>query len=492
MGEAVERVTAWVPPLKTVPYKHQMDVLQRSWDKRDWALFLEMGTGKTKVTLDTLALQFRGGLIDRALIVAPKGTYRNWADKEIPQHLPDWCGARVCVWSPEQTKRKTAEIESIMKAGQGLALFVVNVEAFSTDRGKAAAERFLKGGKPAFVVDESTTIKNPKALRTKAVIKLGKLARYRRILTGSPVTKSPLDLFAQCAFLDTRYLGHGSWFTFRNRYAIVVNQKMGQRMIPKITGYQRLDELNKILDRFSSRVLKKDCLDLPEKIYHLREVDLTPEQMRAYEQMRRQAIVTLEGTPIVTAASAISQLLRLHQIACGHLPRDVGDPRPAIELPTKRIDALLEAIEETDGKVIIWAAYTADILRIAEELRKAHGPYSAVTYYGATSDADRSMAVAAFQDEAAKVRFFVGQPRTGGYGLTLTAADTVIYYANSHDLEVRLQSEDRAHRIGQTKPVNYIDLLAPDTVERKIVEALRGKLNISTAVLGDGWKEWLI
>jgi SNF2 family DNA or RNA helicase len=216
---------------------------------------------------------------------------------------------------------------------------------------------------------------------------------------------------------------------------------------------------------------------------------LTDEQAELYNQMKRMALAMLEDGQMTTTATALTQLLRLHQICCGHLKTDDGEIR---EIKNNRLDALLDCIEEVSGKVIIWASYTHDILAIERALSKAYGGGCAATYYGATEGEERQKIVTRFQDPDSDLRFFIGQPKTGGYGLTLTAASTMIYYSNSYDLEVRLQSEDRAHRIGQTKSVTYIDLITPKSVDEKIVTALKNKINIATQVLGEELKEWLI
>ena len=215
---------------------------------------------------------------------------------------------------------------------------------------------------------------------------------------------------------------------------------------------------------------------------------MTSDQVRAYEDMKTMALALFDQG-MTTTVNALTQLMRLHQIVCGHTKLDDGT---VISIPTKRIDEMLSVIEETSGKVIIWAGYRHDIDSIKLALQKVYGMTAVGTYYGDTEEEERQRVVREFQDEDSELRFFVGNPRTGGYGLTLTAASTVVYFSNSFDLEVRLQSEDRAHRIGQTKSVTYVDLMVPKTVDEKIVKALRGKIDIANEVLGEELKEWLI
>ena len=475
---------------KTNPYDHQRKALEASWAEEYYALFMEMGTGKTKVAIDTMAVLYEAGKINAALIVAPKGVYDNWFKNEIPAHLPDRIERTLLRWTPAKTKRMEIDLKDFIVGDlNGIKIFVMNIEAFSTSRGTDAATAFLyQNPNNLVVVDESTTIKNRKAARTKNIVKLQEYSKYRRILTGSPITKSPMDLFSQCDFLKNKALGFNSYFAFQARYANIQQRTMGHRSFQQIVGYRRLDELSEKLDTFSDRVLKQDCLDLPEKVYVRREIEFTPEQKKLYTQMKKLALAKLESGELATTASVLTQIMRLQQICCGFIQPDEGEIET---IPSNRLKELLELSDEVQGKAIIWATYTHDILRIEEELKLRFGPDSVATYYGGTPQDQRQEIVTRFQDKADPLRFFVGQPRTGGYGITLTAANTVIYFSNSYDLEIRLQSEDRAHRIGQTNKETYIDMVSPDTIDEKILQALRSKIDIAGQVLGEDAKDWL-
>ena len=474
---------------KTKPFKHQADAIKESWFKEYYALFMEMGTGKSKVAIDNIGMLYERGFVNAALIIAPKGVYDNWVKGEIPTHLPDRIQRDVLRWEPKRTKGFAKRLEDfVMEDFIGVKVFVMNIEALSTARGANTAGRFLvQNPENIVIVDESTTIKNRKAARTKNLQVLHKYAKYRRILTGSPITKSPMDLFSQCSFLEEKALGYNSYFAFQNRYAIVRQQKMGQRSFSEIVGYRRLDELNEKLTQFSKRVLKSECLDLPDKLYTKRYVALTDEQKRLYDQMKDMALAMLENGELATTTSVLTQIMRLQQISCGHFTPDVGETR---SLDSNRLDELLNITEELQGKCIIWASYTHDIQRIYSALRDCFGPEAVALYYGDTAQDMRQDTVERFQDPNNPLRFFVGQPRTGGYGITLTAATTVIYFSNSYDLEIRLQSEDRAHRIGQSNPVTYIDLVSPDTLDEKILTALKNKVNLAETVLGEETRQW--
>ena len=477
---------------KTTPYKHQQEVFDTSCEENYYALLMEMGTGKSKVAIDTMGYLFEKKEINTALVIAPKGVYDNWFQKEIPVHLPERIKTLIVRWQPNFTKKFTEDITKLAlreESDDSLHILVMNIEALSTKKGAASALRYLELNPDNMViVDESTTIKNRAAKRTKTVIDLGRAAKYRRILTGSPITKSPMDLFSQCAFLSSKALGFSNYYAFQSRYAVLQKRTMGHRSFQKLVGYRRLDELSEKLETFSARILKRDCLDLPDKIYMSRVVELSDEQVSVYNQMKELALAQVTNGELATTASILTQLMRLQQIVCGHLRTDDGEIQ---ELKNSRLSALMEIAEEVQGKAIIWATWTHDIQAIAQALRDRYGDEAVATYYGETPQEERQEIVTRFQDEESELRFFVGQPRTGGYGITLTAADTMVYYSNSYDLEIRLQSEDRAHRIGQTKSVTYIDLVTPDTTDEMILDALRRKINIASTVLNEDFGDWL-
>ena len=471
---------------KTKPYNHQMTALEKSWNKESYAYFLEMGTGKTKVLIDNLAMLYDKGKVNGALIIAPKGVVGTWYSNELPTHLPDHIENVTVLWQANINKKQQDSLDTLFSEGEGLHIIIMNVEAFSTDKGKEFASKFLSCHETLMVIDESTTIKNPSAKRTKSILSLAKDAKYRRIMTGSPVTKNPLDLFSQCYFLDPFHLDFSSYYAFRNRYAEMKTLHMHGRSIQVVDSYKNLDELSVQLKTFSYRVLKEDCLDLPDKIFIKRQISLTPDQRKLYDQMKKQALAILEGK-VSSTQNALTQLMRLQQITCGHFTDDNGSTQP---VANNRITELMDILEDVEGKAIIWAHYQYDIKNIIKEVEKVYGPGSVVDYYGLTPKEVRQDHIKSFQDDP-KCRFFIGTPATGGYGITLTAANTVIYYSNGYDLEKRLQSEDRAHRLGQKKPVLYIDINAEDTVDEKIVKALRKKINIASEVLGEELRSWI-
>ena len=464
---------------KTTPYEHQRNALIKGAKELNFAYFLEMGTGKTKVAIDNVAYLYQEKLINTAIVIAPNSVYKNWI-KEIETHSPitDYT---MFIWKDDI--KINYQIDK-------LNYVLMNIEALSH---KSGFEFLLKlvidtGQKAMMIIDESTTIKNDKAKRSKNICKLSPHVKYKRILTGSPVTKSPLDLYQQCAFLSKDLLGYPSFVAFRARYAVMKQINMGPNRVILIPQYYtNLDELEAKIKKFSFRVRKVDCLDLPEKIYQQRYVNLTKEQIKVYEELRKYARSVIEDKE-VSFANKLTEILKLHQVCNGYLKTDDGEIVPFDNDP--KLEELLSIIEESDGKFIIWANYIHNIKTIVKTLRKEYGDESVVCIYGEITTENRKKAVEEFQGND-KVRFFVGNPSTGGYGLTLTAASYVVYYSNNYNLEIREQSEDRAHRIGQTKSVTYIDLIIDKTIDSHIISALKRKIKISAETMGEEIKNWI-
>jgi SNF2 family DNA or RNA helicase len=471
---------------KTKPYAHQLTALEKSWNKENFAYFMEMGTGKTKVLIDNVAMLYDKGKIDGALIIAPKGVVKTWYEQELPTHLADHIENVSVLWQANITKGQQEKLDSLFEIDSALHILVMNVEALSTEKGVKFASKFINSHKTLMAIDESTTIKTPTARRTKNIIKMGVNAKYKRIMTGSPITKNPLDLYTQCEFLDPWLLDFASYYAFRNRYAEMKTMHLRGRSIQVVAGFQNLGELSDKVKDFSYRVLKEDCLDLPPKNFVKRHITLTADQKRIYEQMKKHAIAML-NKKVTTTVTVLTQLMRLHQITCGYVTADDGTIQ---EVESNRLNELMSVLEETEGKVIIWANYQFSVSDIIQKITKVYGPDSYVHYYGLTPQEDRQDYIRKFQNDP-KCRFIIGTPQTGGYGITLTQANTVVYYSNGYDLEKRLQSEDRAHRIGQKKNVTYIDIIAEDTIDEKIVEALRSKIDIASQVMGEELKEWI-
>ena len=472
---------------KTKPYGHQLDALKASWDKEVFAYFMEMGTGKSKVLLDNAAILYDKGEINALLLIAPKGVYKNWFDSEIPTHMVNHIDKKMVLWQANINKGQQKKLDTLFEPGSDLRILIMNVESFSSGNGSEFAYKFLSAHPKSMVaIDEATTIKTPTSNRTKNILKLSNHCKYRRILTGSPVTKSPLDLYSQCAFLDPWLLDHQSFYTFKARYSICKKIQVNGRQIEIVVGYRNLGELSEKIKTFSQRVLKEDCLDLPEKTFVKHYVELTKEQKKVYEQMKKEAIAFLDGK-MQSSATVMTQLMRLHQITCGHFTADDGTIK---DLPCSRLTELMNVLENIEGKTIIWSHYTHDVKRIIKEIKKVYGEDSVVDYYGATDTDARSANIKKFQTDD-KCRFFVGTTHTGGYGITLTAGSNMVYFSNGYDLEKRQQSEARIDRIGQTKKMTYIDIMTEDTIDERIVKALRNKVDIANTIMDEDFREWI-
>lgn len=471
---------------KTKPYAHQEEIWNQTRDSFWWAYFLEMGTGKTKLLLDVAGHLFCKGKIDTLIVTAPNGVYGNWVHKEIPEHLS--VPYRALAWRQHDLstmKWKHAWKRLLVTEGQ-LAVYCCNIESVRTPNGFAHLMELLNKRKALWAIDESTTIKNPKAMQTRACLRLAPKAAYRRILSGSPVTQGPLDLWSQCRFLHPYALPYQTWTGFKAAFAIEQRMILGQRTFQKIVGYRNLDILQDYLKRFSSRVLKSECLDLPEKIFTTRQITLHKEQERLYKEIRQKARAELttkqmEGT--ITADHVLTAMHKLHQIVTGFVRDDEGLDH---ELPNNRIEEVLQVAHETGEKMIIWCAYVKNIQMLTAALEKEFGRDCLVSYYGETSGHDRAAAIKRFQEDES-CRFFLSN-ETGARGITLTAAHTVIYFSNTPNLDTRMQSEDRAHRIGQRNPVTYVDFLTPKHMDEYFLGLLLKKRDIQDEILNH-WQE---
>lgn len=479
----IKDITQFTPfQFKTDPYSHQREWFTTTCNMEYFAFFWEMGAAKSKVIIDTAAWLFLQQEIDGVVLVSDKGFYRNWDNKEIPIHMPDNIPYKSRVWDASAGVKEKRKVMEIMEATDDqLDILTINVESLAHKSGQEVLDRFIKNHYVLFVIDESTSIKNPRAKRTKAAIRFGQMCDYRRILTGTPITQSPLDLYAQCEFLNPGLLGHRSYVSFKSRYAIEEVQTLGSRSFKKIVGFKNLDELKDLIKGFSSRILKSEVMDLPDKLYQTVEVERTKEQVQAYNNLRQFALHQINGGD-VTITSALTLLLRLHQINCGHIKDDDGR---VSRIPSNRGRVCIDFVEEylvEPNKAIIWCNNIEDIKIVGEELSSRGIRH--VTYYGEKNSEQRAQALEHFENNP-EVKVFVATPATAGKSLTLVQANLVIYYSNGYKLEDRLQSEDRCHRPGQKNNVTYIDLVSPGTVDEKVVKSFKDKKNLADMVIED-------
>ncbi len=473
---------------------HQAIALDRMKGRKHYGLFMEQGTGKTWCLLADAERLYKAGEIQGLLVIAPNGVHSNWVRREIPRHMSVQHTARA--WRSGAGKRQLERICEVFESSRkGLRIFAINIDALITKKGFAFAQDFASMFKVMMVVDESSRIKNPTAGRTKAVMALRRHAHYARIATGTPVTNAPVDVFSQMEFLQGGLLGTSNYRAFFAEYAelMKLDHPLMQRMIernPRVARAQvvardaagrpkwrNLDKLQRLLEPHSYRVRKDECLDLPPKIYQNHYFALSPEQTKAYELMEKERRMAFEEE--VVAVQALSAGIKLQQITSGFVLHEgtahyVSDQNP-------RLAALRDLIEDIDGQFIVWARFREEIRAIGEMFRSSG--ICAVTYFGDTSPADREIAIDEFQ--RGNARAFIGQQQAAGMGLTLTAAQTAIYYSNDFNLEHRLQSEDRCHRKGTKGRVVYIDLVAEDSIDEIITRALQHKSDVAAAILGD-------
>lgn len=475
------------------PWSHQMAALDRLERQEEcFALLMDMRTGKTKTLLDDFGRLELAGLVSNLLVVAPGGVYRTW-EAAAKEHLSVDLKTRLIAhtWRSGSSASEKNKLKNFMGLEKKyVRILLMNIEALSSVKAaRETAIAFLKSGPSMMVVDESTIIKNPSAKRTKFVVMhLGSIAKFRRILSGLPSPKSPLDLYSQFEFLDWKILGFKSYYAFRNRYAIIENVFFGgRRSVPLVKGFKNEDELQAKIAPYSFRVRLADCYDLPPKIYVKREVTLTEEQQRLYKEMKEFATAQLDAEAFVTATVVIAQMIRLHQILCGHTRDEMGNFH---EIPEYRTKALIDLLNEQSGKAIVWCSYDADVRKVASALNAEFGEGSTAKFWGGNR-ATREDEERRFLTDPA-CRNIVATAAAGGRGRTWTVADLVVYYSNTHDLEHRSQSEERAQAVDKRESVAYVDLIVPGTVDEKIIESLRQKIDLSSAVMGDAYREWLI
>lgn len=447
------------------PFLHQEEAFALSLNREAYAYLLEMGLGKTAIALANAGELHKKGKLAGVLILAPKGVHRQWINEQIPEHLDKSIVVNTIIW------KSGKDIDPRTMNQRGLTFFAMNIDAVRTKKGYEAAERFLKlhNGRSMMIVDESQLIKGWKAIRTRTVWKLGELSSYRRIATGTPISKNVMDAWSQFKFLDWKILGHKYLTSFRNRYCI-----MGGWEGKQIIGQRNLEEFYRLIAPHAYRKTKAECLRLPPKLYSIREYEMGETTRHYYQLMKKTFMVQLESGNIVDAQHAAIAVLRLQQIVCGYLPD--GDDLSVIS--DERIDVMHDIIDQVNGPVVIWCRFTADIKRIHASLIKLHGSNSAVTYYGETSDKEKEEAKRQFLRGDAG--FFIGNPAAGGSGLNLQGScQTAIYYSNSFRALDRWQSEDRLHRLGTIGAVSYIDIVATGSVDRPILRNLKAKKSIS-------------
>jgi SNF2 family DNA or RNA helicase len=460
---------------KTFPREYQRRGLNKAWGQKFFGLFMEPGTGKTKTTIDLMTARWLAGEISSVLVICPNDVKENWPD-QILAHSP--IPVRIDVID---LKKSDPLVNRHFEPG-GLHWCIIAVESIQASvKAFELAKQFMEvvaGHRGAVVVDESSRIKNPNAVRAQRCADIGKDAVTRLILTGTEITQGIIDLFMQFEFLDPQIIGIGDWYSFRNRYAV-----MGGYDNKEIVGYQNVEELMDIIRPHVFEVSKKEGLpDLPDKVYQVRTVQMTEAQKKAYKELKNQLATVIEDKA-VEPKNVLEKMLRLQEITSGFYSVEENDPLlekrvfKKYGLPGKdpKIEALMELLGETRGKVVIWSRFRWQINAVAEAIRKKYGDEAVVEFHGGIDPDARIVARKRFQDPNDPARFFVGNQRTGGIGIDLYLATMEIYMANDFSSEARIQSEDRAHRIGQVNQVLYVDFVMEGTVDAIVLAALKQK-----------------
>jgi SNF2 family DNA or RNA helicase len=473
--------------VKSVDWGHQKIARDKARGAVAFAFLCEPGTGKTKIVIDESVELYGNGKIQCLVVVGPMSAHINWEEVELPKWFPEYVNGKILAWhsGKTETKKWKKKYDEFMAHKDGMRVFLMNIDAVQTAKGEAMLKKVLMCVDSYLAIDESSRIKSTGAIRTKRMIKLGKLAKVRRIATGTPITQNPVDVYSQFTFLDESILGC-SKYAFTAEYCDLLSHKQVKnitgrdRFQPQIlardkeTGrpkFKNLDKLAALIAPYSYHVKKVDCLDLPPKVFERVFCVMTPEQKNIYHRLDEDLQIVLKDNRIATV-SKLTSFMRLQQLLSGHLP----DLPP---IPTNRFDTLKELIEDIpeDESIIIWSRFTEDTERIAKMYEG-----NIVTYIGDTKKDERGANVAAF--EAGEKRIFVGNQHAGGLSITLNRASHVIYFTNNFSLEDRIQSEDRSHRGGQTKSVTYYDIICRDApIDRHILDTLESKSDVSIETL---------
>jgi SNF2 family DNA or RNA helicase len=491
---------------KTKPMAHQLANMAKRAGREAFGDLSEMGTGKTWVAINEIAQLWGEGNIHSVLVLAPNGVHSNWVYSELPKHMPEWVDMRCAAFSGSAKKKQLDAVQSILDTARGpLRILTMNWDSIRSERGFEIAMQFCRTAAGlAIYCDESHFVKNPSTQTYKALEKLKRYASIRRIMSGTVILNAPFDAFSQFSFLDEEILGTTSFYAFKNEYAemLSINNPLVEHVrkkaaaagrrpsTPQIVArgargepkYRNLEQLQALIEPHTFRVLKSECIDLPEKIYKTAYFELSPAQRKMYDSIKNDLRIILadgESAPV----HALAALTKLAQVSSGFIITPEGiveripGPNPKLSLLEERIASAIDSGEQ----VIVWARFIEEIRAIAEVCDKLKASH--VIYDGSTGADARVEAVRRF--EAGDYQVFIGNQQAGGTGITLVAASTVIYFSNTFNLGHRLQSEDRAHRIGQTRHVVYEDLIANGTIDPYIVGALKRKESMAQVVNGD-------
>jgi Mesyanzhinovviridae DNA helicase len=488
---------------KTDPFRHQRDAFEATKDLKAFGLFWEQGCGKTKPMIDNVTYLFLKGEVDAMVVIAPNGVQTNWANDEIPTHMPDAVFRKAMVFNYKSGKAKLKSVkkvrDALMRYPDGLRVLCISYSGIRTKMGKAFVRKFMLKYRCFTVVDESQRIKNPVAKVSATIEAAGNYTPYKRILSGTPITQGAFDVYQQILFLDPDFWkrkGLHPFGVFKAHFGVFVTaaeikaETGFDRNYDQLVGYKNMDELKSYLKIFTHRLTKESAgLNLPSKLYTKRYFELTAQQRTVYNELLEESIAFLpESGDWLEAPETIVKITRLQQIMNGYVAVEAGEPVQRIDSQNPLLDLYMETILDCEGKAITWSKFTPDIDFIMASLIKAGR--NPVRYDGQVKEDQREKNKIAFQQDP-DVTDFVGKPQSGASGLTLHAAETVHYYSNSYNAEHRWQSEDRAHRIGLKHSVLYFDYVASNTISNDIITNLRKKAKLAAELLDDAKRDWI-
>lgn len=446
---------------------------------KGFGLLFEMGCGKTLTAIAIAGAGYQMGKVERLLIVAPTSVVAVW-----PKELQEYAKFKyTCKTLLGEKKQRIKQIDDLLKFPfKALKVAVINYE--STWRPEIL-EKLKEFDADMVIADESQRIKTYDAAQSKAMHELGDQARYKLILSGTPVQTAAIDIWSQYRFLDKTVFGD-NFFKFRGRYAI-----MGGYGNKKIVGYKDLEGLIKKEHSIAFRVTKDEALDLPEQTFETRKIQFSQKEKNLYERIKKDSYAELDGGGHITATTVLTRLLRLQQLAGGFLVQD--DAQKPQLVSRAKLDALADIIEDymigSGKKLVIFARFIAEVKAIMELADKVlPKELKQVAIYGDIKKEDRGDIVKQFQEDP-KTVLFIGQIDTAGTGITLTAADTCVYYSKNFNYATYSQSLSRIHRIGQRNCCTYIDLEIEGTIDELISKALSRKEDMAKTVV-DNWRDF--
>lgn len=446
---------------------------------KGFGLLFEMGCGKTLTAIAIAGAGYQMGKVERLLIVAPTSVVAVW-----PKELQEYAKFKyTCKTLLGEKKQRIKQIDDLLKFPfKALKVAVINYE--STWRPEIL-EKLKEFDADMVIADESQRIKTYDAAQSKAMHELGDQARYKLILSGTPVQTAAIDIWSQYRFLDKTVFGD-NFFKFRGRYAI-----MGGYGNKKIVGYKDLEGLIKKEHSIAFRVTKDEALDLPEQTFETRKIQFSQKEKNLYERIKKDSYAELDGGGHITATTVLTRLLRLQQLAGGFLVQD--DAQKPQLVSRAKLDTLADIIEDyvigSGKKLVIFARFIAEVKAIMELADKVlPKELKQVAIYGDIKKEDRGDIVKQFQEDP-KTVLFIGQIDTAGTGITLTAADTCVYYSKNFNYATYSQSLSRIHRIGQRNCCTYIDLEIEGTIDELISKALSRKEDMAKTVV-DNWRDF--